>query len=134
MISGETEANRKPNENPYWHHFLRSVVDFDSQIKEKFNGRKSFSISTYGSLKYLTNQGGVYIWYENQLNVGMAIIKPEKAARKETYKELKFITRVLKEIYCIASDLGGALICDGDTSPSDSKLTTISDMLVENRK
>ena len=64
----------------------------------------------------------------------MAIIKPEKAARKETYKELKFITRVLKEIYCIASDLGGALICDGDTSPSDSKLTTLSDMLVENRK
>ena len=62
--------------------------------------------------------------------------KPEKAARKETYKELKFITRVLKEIYCIASDLGGALICDGDTSPSDSKLypITISDMLVENRK
>ena len=63
MISGETEANRKPNENPYWHHFLRSVVDFDSQIKEKFNGRKSFSISTYGSLKYLTNQGGVHICY-----------------------------------------------------------------------
>ena len=63
MILGETEANRKPNENPYWHHFLRSVVDFDSQIKEKFNGRKSFSISTYGSLKYLTNQGGVYICY-----------------------------------------------------------------------
>ena len=58
LISGETEANRKPNENPYWHDFLRSVVDFDSKIKEKFNGRKSFSISIYGSLKYLTNQGG----------------------------------------------------------------------------
>ena len=61
FISGETEANRKPNENPYWHDFLRSVVDFDSKIKEKFNGRKSFSISIYGSLKYLTNQGGFYI-------------------------------------------------------------------------
>ena len=73
-------------------------------------------------------------------------MKPLKVTRKEGYKELKFITRVLKEIYCIASDLGGALICDGDTSPSDSKVqdikqqskvqdvTTISDMLVENRK
>ena len=79
-------------------------------------------------------------------------MKPRKVTRKEAYKELKFITRVLKEIYCIASDLGGALICDGDTSPlvgenlgkrlpagrdtspSDSKITTISDMLVENRK
>ena len=84
FISGETEANRKPNENPYWHDFLRSVVDFDSKIKEKFNGRKSFSISIYGSLKYLTNQGGFYIItckfvYENRLNVGNAYKKnPEK--------------------------------------------------------
>lgn len=50
-------ANKKPNENPYWHEFLRSVVEFDNRIKSKFNGRKSFAISTYGSLKYLTNQG-----------------------------------------------------------------------------
>ena len=65
MISDKTEANRKPNENPYWHHFLRAVVDFDSKIKEKFNGRKSFSISTYGSLKYLTNQGTFHICYDS---------------------------------------------------------------------
>jgi len=76
----------------------------------------------------------MYSFYEKRLNVGKTYTKPRKVTRKEAYKELKFITRVLKEIYCIASDLGGALICDGDTSPSDSKITTISDMLVENRK